>query len=37
MKIPPIKIEFSKSDREEILARIDRCLAQGQVAQGQNV
>lgn len=37
MKIPPLKIVFSVQDREEILRRIDQALAQGQVAQGQNV
>ena len=37
MQIPPIRIEFSRKDREEVLRRIDRCLATGQVAQGENV
>lgn len=37
MQIPPVKIVFSKEEREEILQRIDRCLLEGQVAQGQNV
>ncbi len=37
MQIPPLKVEFSKADRDEILQRIDRCLATGQVAQGENV
>jgi len=37
MQIPPLKIEFSPADREEILARIDRCLSMGKVAQGENV
>lgn len=37
MQIPPVKIEFSPADREEILRRIDRCLASGRVAQGENV
>lgn len=37
MKIPPLKIVFSEQDRQEILRRMDQALAQGQVAQGQNV
>ena len=37
MEIPPVKIEFSPADREEIARRIDRCLATGRVAQGDNV
>lgn len=37
MRIPPVRIEFPKSDRDEILRRIDRCLSTGQVAQGENV
>ena len=37
MQIPPVKIEFSPEDRAEILRRMDRCLSEGQVAQGKNV
>jgi dTDP-4-amino-4,6-dideoxygalactose transaminase len=37
VRIPPVKIEFSPADRAEIARRIDRCLATGQVAQGENV
>ena len=37
MQIPPVRIEFSKQDREEILRRIDRSLSMGLVAQGENV
>ncbi len=37
MKIPPVKVSFSASDRQEILLRIDRCLESGFVAQGENV
>lgn len=37
MHIPPVRIAFSNADRDEIVARIDRCLATGQVAQGENV
>jgi dTDP-4-amino-4,6-dideoxygalactose transaminase len=37
VQIPPVKIQFSRDDREEILRRIDRSLAEGQVAQGENV
>lgn len=37
LKIPPLKICFSDEDRLEIHSRIDRCLASGQVAQGENV
>ncbi len=37
MDIPPIKVCFPESDRQEILARIDKCLAEGQVAQGPYV
>lgn len=37
MQIPPVKVEFSEEDRTEILRRIDRCLAGGKVAQGENV
>lgn len=37
MHIPPLKVHFSESDRSEILSRIDRCLANGRVAQGENI
>lgn len=37
MQIPPVKVLFPEEDRQEILRRIDRCLATGQVAQGENV
>lgn len=37
MQIPPVKVVFSEEDRQEILRRIDRSLAAGQVAQGENV
>src|SRR5579871_1681608 len=37
LEIPPLKVCFSESDRREILSRIDRCLAAGQLAQGENV
>lgn len=37
MQIPPMRIEFSSEDRKEVLRRVDRCLATGQVAQGENV
>lgn len=35
--IPPVRVVFDPADRREVLARIDRCLATGQVAQGPNV
>lgn len=35
--IPAVGVHFSNSDREEILSRIDRCLATGYVSQGANV
>lgn len=37
MKVPPVKVVFSEQDREEILRRIDECLASGMLAQGKNV
>ena len=37
MRIPPVRIEFSKEDRGDILGRIEKCLSAGQVAQGKNV
>ncbi len=37
MRIPPVRIAFSKEDREEVLRRIELCLANGKVAQGENV
>lgn len=37
MRIPPVKIVFSEEDRREILSRLDRSLASGQVPQGENV
>ena len=35
--VPPVKVYFSEEDRREVLFRIDRCLATGQIAQGDNV
>lgn len=35
MNVPPAKIVFSESDRRNILARIDECLASGQLTLGQ--
>jgi perosamine synthetase len=35
LNVPPAKIHFSESDRREILARIDECLASGQLTLGQ--
>ena len=37
MQIPPLKVYFSENDRSEILARIDKCLVRGFLAQGENV
>jgi len=37
MKIPPLKIQFSKADRKEILRRIDEALDKGFVVMGKNV
>lgn len=37
MKIPPLKVLFSKEDRREILRRIDEALATGFVVMGKNV
>jgi perosamine synthetase len=37
MHIPPVRVVFPEQDRQEILRRIERCLATGQVAQGENV
>jgi perosamine synthetase len=37
MKIPPLKVTFSRSDRREILRRIDAALASGYVVMGRNV
>lgn len=37
MKIPPLKVHFSKEDREEILRRIDEALDSGSVVMGKNV
>jgi dTDP-4-amino-4,6-dideoxygalactose transaminase len=37
MQIAAVRIVFSDADRAEISRRIDRCLAAGQVAQGENV
>jgi dTDP-4-amino-4,6-dideoxygalactose transaminase len=36
-KIPPLKVCFPEADRREIHERIEKCLAEGQVAQGENV
>jgi dTDP-4-amino-4,6-dideoxygalactose transaminase len=36
-KIPPLRLWFPEEDRKEIHQRIERCLAEGQVAQGSNV
>jgi perosamine synthetase len=35
--IPPTKVYFPEADRREIHDRIERCLVQGRVAQGDNV
>lgn len=37
MKIPPLKINFKKDEREWILERIDKILKTGQLSQGVNV
>ena len=37
MTIPSAKVCFPADDRQDILARIARCLEEGQVAQGANV
>ena len=37
MKIPPLKVTFSRSDRREILRRIDAALSSGYVVMGRNV
>jgi len=37
MIVPPMRIAFDESDKAEILARIDACLSDGQLAQGRNV
>jgi len=37
MKIPPLKVQFSKTDRKEILRRIDEALSTGYVVMGKNV
>jgi perosamine synthetase len=37
MTIPSTKVCFPAGDRQDILARIGRCLEEGQVAQGANV
>src|SRR5438034_6043015 len=37
MRIPPVRVVFPEQDRQEILRRVERCLATGQVAQGENV
>ena len=36
MKIPPLRIFFSKRDRKQIMRAIDKCLSLGQVSQGKN-
>jgi len=35
--VPALRIHFLEDDRREICRRIERCLADGQVAQGKNV
>jgi dTDP-4-amino-4,6-dideoxygalactose transaminase len=37
MQIPPVRVVFPEEDRQEILRRIEKCLATGYVAQGENV
>lgn len=37
MKIPPLKIHYSRKDRKEILRRVDEALAKGSVVMGKNV
>ncbi len=37
MRIPPVRIEFSKEGRGEVLRRIDLCLARRRLAQAENV
>ena len=37
MKVPPVRIQFSEEDRQEILARIGESLSSGMLTLGRNV